>query len=212
MVKVKICGITSVRDALECVRLGADFIGTIVEVPVATPRKISADLAKGIHRSLPLLALGVVVMMPQTIKEALHMTEEIRPYAIQLHGNENIEFVKKLREKLETKIIKTIHVQDESAIEDAREYSKYCDAILLDTMTEELGGSGITHDWEISRKIVKSVDRPVILAGGLNPENVKEAIEKVCPYAVDVSSGVESKEGRKDYDKVERFIENVGGA
>ncbi len=212
MIKVKICGITSLDDALNSIKLGADAIGTIVEVPVETPRKITKKEAGEIHASLPILTPGVAVIIAKSIDEAVAMAQNIRPYALQLHGNEDIEFLKDLKDRIQSKIIKTIHVKDETAIEKAEKYSKYCDAILLDTSTPELGGSGVKHDWSISKKIVEQLKKPVILAGGLNPENVQEAVKEVKPYAVDVSSGVETKAGQKDYDKVRRFIENAKGA
>ncbi len=212
MVKVKICGITNPEDAINCQRLGADAIGTVVDVPVETPRKITTDKAKEIHASLPFFTPGVVVIMPKTAEEAIEMVQKIKPYAIQLHGNESTELLENLRNRLQIKIIKTVHVKDDKALETAKEYAEHCDAILLDTATAEMGGSGVKHDWNISREITETIKKPVILAGGLNPENVKEAIREVKPYAVDVSSGVESVPGRKDYDLVKRFIENAKGA
>ncbi|MFQ5975173.1 MAG: phosphoribosylanthranilate isomerase [Candidatus Hydrothermarchaeales archaeon] len=212
MVKVKICGITSKEDAANCLRLGADAIGTVVDVPVDTPRKITTTKAGDIHSSLPFLTPGVAVIMPKSVEETVEMVLKIRPYAVQLHGNESIEFLKELKDRLQIKIIKTVHVKDEKAFKAAYEYSKYCDAILLDTATSKLGGSGLKHDWGISKKIVGNIKKPVILAGGLRPENVKEAVREVMPYGVDVSSGVESEAGRKDYDMVKRFIDNAKGA
>jgi phosphoribosylanthranilate isomerase len=111
---------------------------------------------------------------------------------------------------LPCKIIKTIHVNEDS-IKKARDYEKFANMILLDTATEKAGGSGIAHDWGISSRIVESTEIPVFLAGGLNPENVKEARETVKPYAVDVASGVEGADGGKDINKVKDFIRNAKG-
>jgi len=208
MVKIKICGNINVQDALEAARLGADFVGCVVEVNVATPRKISAEKAKEIISSLPASAKGVAVIMPETLEEALQLYEKIKPFALQLQGDESLELVKQLKQ-LPCKIIKTVHVRDESSIEEAKKFSKHCDAILLDTPSVIKGGSGKTHNWSISRKIVESVEKPVFLAGGLTPENVEEAIKTVKPYVVDVSSGVELQPGKKDYKKVKKFIENA---
>lgn len=212
MVKVKICSITNIDDAIKCQKLGADAIGTIVDVPVETPRKITIDTAREIHNSLPFFTPGVIVTMPKSQEETVDMVQKIRPYAVQLHGNESPTFIKDLKKKLQIKIIKTIHVKDHEAIETATRYQEYCDAILLDTATPGLGGSGIKHDWSISKKIVETIEKPVILAGGLKPENIGEAVREVKPYAVDISSGVETIPGKKDYDKVKRFIENAKGA
>ncbi|MFH1774056.1 MAG: phosphoribosylanthranilate isomerase [Methanobacteriota archaeon] len=235
--KVKICGNTNRKDALAAARLGADFIGAVVEVPVDTPRKVTAQEAKKILGfSAPIGK--VIVIMPKTIEEAAALYEEIRPLPqyrkvgaslavllsqgrwhtrqlptgiefVQLHGSENVQFVRELRSLIPCNIIKTIHVKDEASIQEAKRFARYSDALLLDTPSEQFGGSGKPHDWKLSRKIVEAVSIPVILAGGLNPENVREAIEVVKPYAVDVSSGVEKKEGKKDYSKVKKFIKNA---
>lgn len=204
--KVKICGNTSRKDALAAARLGADFVGAVVEVPVDTPRKVTAQEARGI---LDVHGAGrVIVIMPRSIEEAVALYEEIRPDFVQLHGSGDVQFVRELRSLIPCNIIKTIHVT-EASISEAKRFSRYSDALLLDTPSEQLGGSGKTHDWKLSRKIVEAVGIPVILAGGLTPENVTEAIRVVKPYAVDVSSGVEKKEGKKDYAKVKKFIKNA---
>ncbi len=211
MVRIKICGNTSVQDALRCAELGADAVSVIVEVPVDTPRNVSMAEAREIISSLPVFVDGVAVVMPANVEEALRFYEEIRPEAIQLHGGESPEFVGELREALPCRLIKTISVEDESSLERAMEFSRICDALLLDTPSPQLGGSGLTHNWELSKRIVEESEVPVILAGGLNPENVGEAVKFVKPYAVDVVSGVEKEEerGRKDYSKVEKFIEEA---
>jgi phosphoribosylanthranilate isomerase len=203
--KVKICGHKNVDDALQSAKFGADFIGVIVEVPVDTPRKISKDRAAEIVRSIEPPAQGVMVIMPSTVKEAAALYEAVKAPFIQLHGSESPEFVKELKSAVQCKIIKAIHVGEDS-IKKANAHAKFADMILLDTSTEKAGGSGITHDWKISKKIIEDVEVPVLLAGGLGPENVKEAIEAAGPYGVDAASGVEGPDGMKDYDKVQNFI------
>lgn len=207
--KVKICGNTSAKDAAECARLGADFIGVIVDVPVDTPRKVSAEKASEIFSAVRASAGKVAVVMPKTAEEAASLYWKARPDFLQLHGAESVALVKELRDLVPCSIIKAIHVEGESSIKEAERFISYCDALLLDTPSRQMGGSGKAHGWSVSRKIVEEVGIPVILAGGLNPENIREAIEAVEPYAVDVSSGVEKKEGRKDYTKVKRFIKNA---
>lgn len=207
--KVKICGNTNRKDALAAAKLGADFVGAIVEVPVDTPRKVTAQEAKEILADFSTPIGKVIVIVPRTIEEAAALYEEIRPDFVQLHGSEDVQFVRELRSLIPCNIIKTIHVRSEATINEAKRFSKYSDALLLDTPSEQLGGSGRTHDWVLSRKIVEAAGIPVILAGGLTPENVAEAIRSVRPYAVDVSSGVEKKEGKKDYAKVKKFIKNA---
>lgn len=120
----------------------------------------------------------------------------------------------KLRERLPViKLVQVIHVLDEQSIEEAVSVQKYVDALLLDSgnpklKVKELGGTGRTHNWEISRKIVESVNIPVFLAGGLNPGNVKEAIEIVRPFGLDICSGVRTN-NQIDEKKLKLFFESV---
>jgi len=203
MTKVKICGITNKEDALIAINYGADAIG-VINVK-GTPRFVDLNKARGIFDALPIFVSKVVVSMPESIEEALEISKTRANY-IQLHGDETVDFVRELKEKTNLGIIKKISV-DENSLENSKRYSRVADAILLDTRVRGLsGGTGKTHDWDISRKIVESIRKPVILAGGLNPGNLEEAIEKVRPYAVDTSSGVESRPGKKDKRKVEQFI------
>lgn len=209
--QVKICGHRTVEDARQSAKLGADFVGVIVEVPVDTPRKISIERAAEIIHSIEPPALGVMVIMPSTVREAVELYEAVRAPFIQLHGDERPEFVEELRSAVPCNIIKTIHVEGSDSMKQAQNHAKFADAILLDTATERAGGSGIVHDWEISRRIVEVVEIPVFLAGGLTPENVTEAIEATKPYGVDVASGVESANGEKDLKKVKDFIRKAKG-
>ena len=203
MTKVKICGITNKEDALIAINYGADAIG-VVNVK-ESKRFVDLNKARGIFDALPIFVSKIVVEMPESIEEALEISETRANY-IQLHGDETVDFVRELKEKTNLGIIKKISV-DENSLENSKRYSRVADAILLDTRVRGLsGGTGKTHDWDISRKIVESIRKPVILAGGLNPGNLEEAIEKVRPYAVDTSSGVESRPGKKDKRKVEQFI------
>ncbi len=207
--RVKICGLASVEDALMCAGLGADAIGTIVEVPVDTPRRLKRDKAMEIHSALSKSVERVIVIMPRSVDEAVELYEYIRPDAVQLHGSEDLNFVRDIKGSIPCRFVKTIHVRDDGALKEALSFSEVCDAILLDTPSRFLGGSGITHDWELSKVIAREVSLPVYLAGGLNPSNVAGAIRSVKPSGVDVSSGVESRPGKKDYEKVKTLIENA---
>ncbi len=203
MIKVKICGITSKEDALMAAAYGADAVG-VIHVK-ETPRYVDLETARKIFDVLPVFVSRVVVATPESIGEALEIEETGADY-IQLHGNESMDFVRELREKSRLRIIKKISV-DENCIINSERYSGIADAILLDTKVKGMsGGTGKVHDWDISREIVESINKPVILAGGLSPENVGSAIEKVKPYAVDTSSGVESKPREKDKKKIKKFI------
>ncbi len=206
MIKVKICGIASKEDALMAAGYGADAVG-VINVK-ETPRYVDLETARKIFDVLPVFVSRVVVATPGSIGEALEIEETGADY-IQLHGNESLDFVRELREKSRLRIIKKISV-DENCIINSERYSGIADAILLDTQIKGMsGGTGKVHDWDISRRIVESINTPVILAGGLSPENVGSAIEKVKPYAVDTSSGVESKPREKDKKKIEIFIKNA---
>lgn len=204
MVRVKICGMTNREDALMAVNAGADAIGAITIKQ--SPRSVELDVMKEIFRCLPIFVSKVVVANPKSLDEAVEISETAD--YLQLHGDESLDFVKGLKGCVDVPIIKKI-VVDEDGMKEAKRYSKLIDAILLDTKSKLLGGTGMTHDWSLSEKIASSINKPVILAGGLNPGNVRDAIEKVKPYAVDVSSGVESKPGKKDEMKVRKFIMNA---
>jgi len=217
--KVKICGNTNAEDALMAAEAGADAIGVINVAN--TKRYIDLEDAKTISNALPVFVSKVVVVTLDNVPigaahDKIKSIEDTGADCIQLHGEESVELVVDLRACMEssTKIIKKIGVSGdkEKCLENALAYEDVVDAILLDTLaisgrTGAIGGTGKQHDWSISKEIVERVKKPVILAGGLNPDNVARAIALVKPYAVDVSSGVESKVRKKDALKVKRFIE-----
>jgi len=214
MIRVKICGITNKEDALMAVRCGADAIGVIVDVPVDTPRNIDVNRAEAIMNSIPPFISTVAVIMPKSIKDVKNIINELNPDVVQLHGDESLRLVSKIRKMFTGKIIKVIHVaidekmdRIEDKIENAKNYAEVVDAIMLDTKIKKtVGGTGKSHNWEISAMIRESINKPLILSGGLNIWNVRDAIKNVRPYAVDVSSGVELEPGKKDETKMREFI------
>ena len=220
MVKVKICGVTNVEDVAMAVESGADVIGMIIDVPVATPRKISLERALEISRRAPSNLPLVAVLMPKLTDEVVGVVKKLKPFAVQLHGYESNDFVKSVKFSLSeygAKIIKTVHIDRDGNIKHVRDADNYlrdlteiADFVLVDTITEKMGGTGTVHDW-MSTKQVKDRIRPLplILAGGLTSENVTKAIDIVRPYAVDVASGVELRPGKKDPLKVKSFIKAV---
>src|SRR3989338_5657302 len=207
MTQVKICGITNEEDALEAAILGADYLGFLVEISFSEDN-ISRKKAKEIIKKLPLEVQPVFVTYLKKAKPIIEIAEYLNPSLIQLHNNIKIEEIGKIREALpKIKLTKTISVIDNSSIKEAKKYENYVDSILLDTKSgKKKGGTGKIHNWEISRKIVKEVKTKVFLAGGLNPNNIEEAIKTVKPYAVDTNSGVKKSKGKKDYKKLEIFI------
>ncbi|MHC1577177.1 MAG: phosphoribosylanthranilate isomerase [Candidatus Methanospirareceae archaeon] len=219
--RVKICGNTSVEDALLAAEAGADAVG-VVNV-AGTSRYTSLEDAKRIFAALPIFVSKVVVARLDGLPtDKITAIEETGADCVQLHGEESVEFVAALREEIKSgiKIIKKIGVgrDRKKSLEEALAYEGVADAILLDTEVgtevgagaEEIGGTGRVHDWTVSREIVERVGgEKVILAGGLNPGNVVKAVKVVKPYAVDVSSGVESRLRKKDAAKVKKFLEAV---
>ncbi|MEM2341089.1 MAG: phosphoribosylanthranilate isomerase [Candidatus Bathyarchaeia archaeon] len=208
-VRVKICGITRLEDVYVCVRAGADALGFIVDVP-SSPRNISLDRAKQLMGATPLFITRTVVTVFKSAEQILNIHSKLKPDAMQLHGNLPSEEV--LREfSKRTRVIGAINITQNMSIEEIVHLIKPFDAILVDSHIPGVyGGTGVTHDLGISRRIRDLIyPKPLILAGGLRPDNVRSAILTVEPFAVDVSSGVEVQPGVKDENKVISFIEEV---
>jgi len=198
--KIKICGITNIDDALEAVSYGADALGFVFYEK--SPRYIEVKRAKEIISKLPPFTTAVGVFVNETYKNIEKIIDACSIRVIQLHGDEEKDFCSKFK----VRVIKAIRVKDESSLKMMKGYKVA--AFLLDNYSQKLpGGTGKSFDWDLAIRAKKYGD--IILAGGLNPENVSEAISKVRPYGVDVSSGVESRPGKKDYKKMRRFIEAV---
>ena len=208
-VRTKICGITQVEDLEAAVTAGADAVGFVVGVP-ASARDLSLERAARLVRQVPVFTSSVLVMVPGALDDLVEAYETIRPDILQVHGD-GVPSIEKIREAIPgAALIKGIRSEPGEALRAAEEASGF-DAVLLDTFFPRVqGGTGMTHDWRISEKIRKNLSpRRLILAGGLTPSNVQEAIRTVRPYAVDVSTGVESRPGIKDHGKIASFIENV---
>ena len=209
-VRVKICGITREEDLAFAVAAGADAVGFLVGVP-SSPRNLTLERAERLLRQVPIFVDSVVVTAPQNINGLVEICEGLKPTAVQIHGKKNF-VASEIREKIkDTRLIKTIYVTKDALKETVIEDLKTFDAVLLDSFTKgQYGGTGRVHDWTLSRQIKEAVaPLPVILAGGLKPENVKEAIFTVQPYAVDVASGVELRPAVKDHEKIRAFVENA---
>ncbi|MFZ2455467.1 MAG: phosphoribosylanthranilate isomerase [Candidatus Altiarchaeia archaeon] len=207
MTKAKICGLTKKEDALFAAHNGADAIG-VVNVR-ESKRYVKLSDAREIFRAMPPFVSRVIVASPAGMSEVKEIERTGADY-LQLHSIEDVMFIKEIRENTRMGLIKQLPVTGRESIEQAELYSGLVDAILLDTKTKgSMGGTGVVHDWNISREIAEHVKKPVILAGGLNPANVLDAITKVRPYAVDVASGVEISPGIKDMEKIKQFLLNV---
>ncbi len=200
MTRVKICGITNTVDALEAVKCGADALGFVF---ASSPRKISPFHAAEIVKNIApfVFIVGVFVNEKREIIERL--IDSCGLQAVQLHGDETPQFCRKLRKK--AKVIKAFCIKDKSGFKVIEKYD--ADGYLLDSFS---GGSGRVFNWDIALKAKRILkERPLILSGGLNAGNIKEAIKKIRPYAVDVSTGVEKYPGRKDPYLLCRFIKMV---
>ena len=200
MTKVKICGITNSEDALEALRLGADAIGLVF---AKSPRRVTISKAKEIIKAVGPWTSVVGVFAGESLKAVEQIARDCRLSAIQLHGDEDNSYVKRLSS---FKIIKAFRIADASDLKGTG--LAKADALLFDTKIEgELGGTGKRFDWGLLS--AKKFNKPVIISGGLNPRNVRDAIQLLHPYGVDVSSGVESAPGKKDFRLMREFIQNV---
>jgi phosphoribosylanthranilate isomerase len=198
MVKVKICGITSLEDALTAVEAGADALG-FVFYP-ASPRHVSPEQAAAIIRHLPpfVQTVGLFVNEEQAVIHTI--SDQCGLDVIQLHGEETPEYCSAIRRR----ILKAFRVKDITTLDALLQYQ--VSGYLLDAWSPNAhGGTGRTFNWDIAAEATKR-GHLIILAGGLTPDNVAESIQQTHPYAVDVSSGVESAPGRKDATRVRRFI------
>ena len=204
MTRVKVCGIMDLQD-LECaLSAGSDAVGFVVEIK-GSRHSISIEDARKLVLRVPIFVKSVAVIAPQTVGMAESLARGTGADIIQIHGSLEPENIALLKNQISQKLIVAVNPE----AQDVYKLDSIADAILLDTLDDgKLGGTGRTHDWNISSELVERLKLPVILAGGLNPHNVVKAIRKVNPYAVDVSSGVET-DGRKDPEKVNFFIKEV---
>jgi phosphoribosylanthranilate isomerase len=197
MVKVKICGITSLEDALTAVDAGADALGFVFHP--ASPRHISPEQAAAIIEKLPPFIQTVGLFVNESRDTVNTTADRCGLDLAQLHGDETPDFCRSIKRR----IIKAFRVKDSFSLDSASDYR--CAAYLLDAWSPAAhGGTGQTFNWEIAA--AAAARRPIILAGGLTPDNVAEAVRRVQPYAVDVSSGVECSPGHKDAEKIRAFI------
>jgi phosphoribosylanthranilate isomerase len=206
MTRAKICGITNERDLAAAVDAGADAIGLIADVSVDTPRDVPIERAAELAAAAPPFVTTVLVTMPDSPAHAVELVERVNPDVLQLHGQVPVSDVAYVAANATARVLKTVDADDP----DGARYDDVADALLVDSIDSEgAGGTGETHDWDATREFADTVDSPVVLAGGLTPENVGDAVATVDPFAVDVASGVEASGGEKDHDAVRRFVANA---
>lgn len=196
--RIKICGITNVADAIAAVDAGADALGFMFYE--RSKRYVTPDAVAEIVEQLPPFVMRVGVFVDPSVEMVNETASTCGITALQFHGSETPEFCGQFG----LPVIKAFRIGDKNSLDSLPQYQT--SAWLLDSdVPGQLGGTGEKFDWPLAQRATK-LGRPVILAGGLTPENVAVAVREVRPYGVDVSSGVEAFPGRKDLQKVKAFI------
>ena len=202
MLKVKICGITNIDDALLAAELGADAIGFIF---APSPRRISPDTARDIIENIPAFVKSVGVFVNEDPEVISNIVKTCGIDMVQLHGDESPE----LCYQFMPRTIKALRIKDYPYMNVINAYKGKVRALLLDAYSEKsAGGTGKSFNWAIALKIKES-GIPVILAGGLGPENIQSAITTVKPYGVDVNSGIEERPGKKSHDLMRELFRKI---
>jgi phosphoribosylanthranilate isomerase len=202
MVRIKICGITNLEDALLAAQLGADALGFIFYPP--SPRFVTPDAARAIIPQLPPLVTTVGVFVDEDAATIMELAGQAGLDWLQLHGQEPPEYCR----ALDRRVIKVFRIRDAASLGRLQDYQGAAQAFLLDTYKKgQVGGTGETFDWDLAREAKKY--GPIILAGGLTAENVAQAIAVAQPQAVDLASGVEAYPGKKDPEKLRAFFKAV---
>ena len=211
--KIKICCISSIEEAQMAIRLGASAIGLVSEMP-SGPGVISEEAISEIAKNAPVDIKTFLLTSKQNAKEIIEQIFRCNPTTVQI-VDELVEgdYLDIKRELPQIEIVQVLHVNDKNSIDEAIKISKKVDAILLDSGNQkldvkELGGTGRTHDWSISKKIVDAVSVPVFLAGGINSKNVVDAIKSVNPYGLDLCSSVRTND-KLDPEKITEFFNTI---
>lgn len=211
--RVKICCISSRQEAFDAIRFGASALGLVGEMP-SGPGVISDELILEIALSVPPPIATFLLTSKTRSQDIIEHQKKVHTNTIQIVDELEDKTYQEIRDALpNTKLVQVVHGLDESSIDEALDLSESVDAVLLDSGNpnldvKELGGTGRTHNWHLSRKIVEQCEKPVFLAGGLKPENVREAIERVQPFGLDLCSGLRT-DGKLDLRKLEKFFEQV---
>ncbi|MGO9570918.1 MAG: phosphoribosylanthranilate isomerase [Desulfomonilaceae bacterium] len=203
-------GVSTFEEALFCNRVGVDAIGFTLGLPDGPHDGLTPEKARAIISELPPGLLPVVITYVNRADAACELATIAQSAAMQFHGGiSEKELVHFRRSCPDVRTIGRVTVAGEESIEEAASFKPpLWDAIILDSIdpcTGRKGATGLTHDWSISARIVKMVSVPVILAGGLNPDNVAEVIRKVQPHGVDAHTGLEEDKGTRSFDKIEAF-------
>ncbi len=212
--KVKICGIKD-EEGIEAIKdLDIDAVGFLVGQVHPSPDFILASTAGRLARLLPPYITPVIVTHLEDVEEIFEIVEKTGITTIQLYGNNSLDDIKKLRDLLPpySKLIFAIHIINDACSVEIMEYIRHIDGVIIDSYSDEksqVGGTGEVHNWDISAKLVKELPLPVMLAGGLTPDNVELAIKKVNPYGVDANSGLKREDRSQDCELCNKFIKNA---
>ncbi len=211
--RIKFCGTASLTDMQCAVDAGCDAVGFIMGVTYQSADVVTPAEAAEMIRHLPPFIEPVAVTHLHETEDLIGLVNDSHCTTLQIQETVEPSAIGAIRDALPyLKIVKAVHVADESAIRTAKRYEPHADALILDTRTpEKIGGTGIPHDWNISARIVADSAIPVILAGGLRPENVREAIRKVRPYGVDVHTGVK-RDGVRNPERTLAFAREARNA
>lgn len=201
--RVKICGVTTDGDRDAAIRAGADAVGFIADVPVETPRELAPETAAELVDGVAPFVTSVLVTMPGSVRDAVTLQERVAADVVQVHGTLDPPAVDALGARLDAPVLAAVEATDG----DIEAYAAGADGLLVDSAGREGGGgTGETHDWRRTREYVRTMDVPIVLAGGLTPDNVARAVRTVQPFGVDVASGVEREGGRKDHEALAAFV------
>ncbi len=205
--RVKICGITKPEQGQAIAHLGATALGFICVQ--ASPRYVTPGQIQAVVEQLLVQVDRIGVFANATVEEICQIVADTNLSAVQLHGNESPEFCEKLRQSLpEVEILKALRVKTTECLDQAVTYGSYVDTLLLDAYHPQLlGGTGETLDWKTLQQF--NPNCPWFLAGGLTPDNILDALTKLQPHGIDLSSGVERSPGDKDLDKVAELFKKV---
>lgn len=210
---VKICCISSIDEANLAIQYGAGAIGLVGKMP-SGPGVIGDRLISEIAANVPKQVETFLLTSETSEEEIIKHHKIVNTSTIQIVDRVNTKVYQTLRNELYgIRLVQVIHVLNDDSVTEAVQYAEFADALLLDSgnpglSIKQLGGTGRTHNWELSRAIRESVDIPVYLAGGINPGNVKEAFNFVKPYGIDLCSGVRT-DGKMDEVKLKKFFEEV---
>ena len=219
---IQIYAFTDVQTAVDAVNLGVTHIGFVAGKYDVVPAELSFEQAHEIVKALPKGAVSSALTMAEDVDEIMRMVEVVQPDIVHISSDVHlvgVDMMHELREKLDKRVrlMKAIPVEDEASIGLARAFAQVSDILLLDTKREGypgVGATGFTHDWSVSSIIVETAGVPVIMAGGLTPDNVGAAIEQIKPWGVDsnTSTNVPDSNVDKDLDRINAFVKAINAA